>query len=357
MTDETLLTAAECAQRLGLTTKALRVYEDRGLIAPRRTEKNWRLYGSGEIARLNEILMLQQLGLTLSRIGQVLSGQPTDLGDFLKVQEETLRARHARIGQSLALVHSLQSKQASGEVLSLDDMIKLAKETVMTPSEDDALAWKRYEQSRPRTAVPIDPHRLVEYPGSYAMEDGSLVAISVKVDALYLQLIGQPEALFQPEAEDAFFTTVVAAQLTFQRDASGTVTTLTLHQNGYEMLAKKVADDAFKAAKQVIEKRIKDKKPAPGSQSVMREIIDQHINGSVDYDRMTPQLADLAKAQAHLIAAEIERLGQLGTVAFKGVDGHGYDVYDVQFANGRTEWGLSLAENGQINGLYTRDAV
>lgn len=52
-----LLTAAECARRLGLTTRALRVYEARGLIDPQRTEKNWRLYGAREIARLGEILV------------------------------------------------------------------------------------------------------------------------------------------------------------------------------------------------------------------------------------------------------------------------------------------------------------
>ncbi|MCA1444597.1 MerR family transcriptional regulator [Ensifer sp. IC4062] len=46
------LTAAECGERLGLTVR--RLYENRGLISPRRTGKNWRLYGAEEFARLNE---------------------------------------------------------------------------------------------------------------------------------------------------------------------------------------------------------------------------------------------------------------------------------------------------------------
>lgn len=357
MTDETLLTAAECARRLGLTTKALRVYEARGLVEPRRTEKNWRLYGSREIARLNEILMLQQLGLTLSRIGQVLSGQQTDLAEFLAIQEETLRSRQTRIDRSLALVRSLQSNHADGEVLSLDDMIKLAKETLMTPDKDDAIAWKRYEQSRPRTAIPTDSQTLADYRGSYAMEDGSLVAISVQKNELYLQLIGQPEVLFQPEAKDAFFTTLVAAQVTFQRDDAGKVVSLTLHQNGHEMVANRTFEDAFATNKQALEARIAAKTPLPNSEAVMREMIDQHVNGSIDYDRMTKPLADLARTQADMIEAEMERLGAPGAITFKGVDSNGFDIYEVQFANGRTEWGLSLADDGQINGLYTRNAV
>lgn len=44
-----LLSAAECADRLGLTVRALRVYEDRGLIAPRRT---------GEAVSINELTTL-----------------------------------------------------------------------------------------------------------------------------------------------------------------------------------------------------------------------------------------------------------------------------------------------------------
>ena len=36
------LTAAECAVRTGLTVRALRVYEEYGLIAPKRTAGGWR---------------------------------------------------------------------------------------------------------------------------------------------------------------------------------------------------------------------------------------------------------------------------------------------------------------------------
>jgi hypothetical protein len=39
---ELWLTAAECAERTGLTVRALRVYEEYGLIAPQRTLSGWR---------------------------------------------------------------------------------------------------------------------------------------------------------------------------------------------------------------------------------------------------------------------------------------------------------------------------
>jgi DNA-binding transcriptional MerR regulator len=74
-TTETWLAAAECAARTGLTVRALRLYERHGLIAPRRTLKNWRLYGIKDIERLNEIIILKGFGLSLTQIAKLLRGQ------------------------------------------------------------------------------------------------------------------------------------------------------------------------------------------------------------------------------------------------------------------------------------------
>ena len=45
------LNPAEAAQRLGVSAKALRLYEQRGLVAPARTAAGWRAYGPDEMAR------------------------------------------------------------------------------------------------------------------------------------------------------------------------------------------------------------------------------------------------------------------------------------------------------------------
>ncbi|WGM40327.1 MerR family transcriptional regulator [Caulobacter sp. NIBR1757] len=42
---------AEAASRLGVSAKALRLYEQRGLVAPPRTEAGWRAYGPEQMAR------------------------------------------------------------------------------------------------------------------------------------------------------------------------------------------------------------------------------------------------------------------------------------------------------------------
>ncbi|OCP38248.1 MerR family transcriptional regulator [Ensifer sp. LC163] len=143
-----LLSAAECADRLGLTVRALRVYEDRGLIAPRRTEKNWRLYGGAEIARLTEILALKRLGLSLTRITILLAGAAPDLGQTLTIQQSALVDLRDRVEHSLSLIGAALQKISSGQAVSINELITLAKETKMTDLSPDTVAWRRYSAAR-----------------------------------------------------------------------------------------------------------------------------------------------------------------------------------------------------------------
>src|ERR1700691_1095019 len=98
--------AAECARRTGVTVRALRVYERHGLIEPMRSPKGWRCYGSKELARVNAIMTLKALGLTLVRIRAVLSGTSPPLTQVLQMQLGMWRARQVSGGQGLGLGHA-----------------------------------------------------------------------------------------------------------------------------------------------------------------------------------------------------------------------------------------------------------
>lgn len=69
------MTAGDAARRLGISAKALRIYESRGLLAPDRRQAGWRNYGAEEIKRAAEIVALRRLGLGLSEIAALLSGK------------------------------------------------------------------------------------------------------------------------------------------------------------------------------------------------------------------------------------------------------------------------------------------
>jgi MerR family transcriptional regulator, thiopeptide resistance regulator len=129
------LTPAETARRFGISIKALRLYESHGLLTPLRkpagsTGSGWRSYGPDQITRLHQILALKSLGFALARIGALLKG-PDTLKAVLALQEQTLARDYARLARALTLVQAAQAKLNTGQVLSIDDLANLTKETSM----------------------------------------------------------------------------------------------------------------------------------------------------------------------------------------------------------------------------------
>lgn len=69
--DMTLIPIGQAAAQLGLTTSALRYYDDRGLVSPVR-RRGQRMYGPDELRRLAFIKITQHLGLSLQTAAAVL---------------------------------------------------------------------------------------------------------------------------------------------------------------------------------------------------------------------------------------------------------------------------------------------
>ena len=129
----------ETAERLGVSVKALRVYERRGMVTPLRTAAGWRTYGPEEIARLHQILALKSLGLPLVRIAELLANKPVALERLLALQEKALSEQRGRLDQALRLIRSARVKLKAGEQLSIDDLATLSKETTMSDQEMKAV--------------------------------------------------------------------------------------------------------------------------------------------------------------------------------------------------------------------------
>ncbi|MCQ1855357.1 MerR family transcriptional regulator [Neorhizobium galegae] len=350
--EETWLTAAQCAKRIGLTVRALRLYEQTGLIRPRRTGKNWRLYGVNEIARLNEILTLKRLGLSLQHIARLLAGQAADLDRMLSTQNLALQDQLARTQHSLAIVDALRAKNAAGVLLSVDDLLKLAKDTNMTDTSSEAIAWRRYEQARPRTEQKIDPALYTEYEGSYLL--GRLVYVFTLIDGrLFSRLPGQPELEIFPEDVDRFFYKAVQAQLTFTRNDAGIVSGLILHQDGLEQVATRVDKSVALALEEALAQRIGENRPVENGAVLLREVIED-LRFEPSFKLLTAPLSNLAREQSSTIKANLARMGALENVTFKKVTKEGWDLYDVGFENGHLWWSFVLDEDGRFSGLFYR---
>jgi len=125
------LSPTETARRFGVTIKALRLYEQRGLLSPLRSKTGWRTYGPDQVARLHQILALKRLGLSLASIGQLMASSDM-LETVLFLQDQALVRESRRIARGLALVRAARAKLKAGEALSIDDLATLSKETSMT---------------------------------------------------------------------------------------------------------------------------------------------------------------------------------------------------------------------------------
>lgn len=118
---------AEVCRMTGLTSRALRFYEARGLVKPLRTGSGRRLYGPGEIARLNAVVALKRAGFPLARITTLLGGRAVDLGRLVGAQLQEIEARAIEIAEARALLLSVQSRIDRGEPIDVATLCSLIR--------------------------------------------------------------------------------------------------------------------------------------------------------------------------------------------------------------------------------------
>ena len=131
-TDETLDTAAdatpsysigELAREFGLTTRAIRFYEDCGLLAPERAGRN-RIYTGRDRARLTLTLRGKRLGLKLAEVKELVdmyeshghSGQgrsEPQLRRFLEVLARQRAQLEERLGELRSTLDEVLAQQAT----------------------------------------------------------------------------------------------------------------------------------------------------------------------------------------------------------------------------------------------------
>ena len=90
------------------------------------------------------------------------------------------------------------------------------------------------------TEVAVSPAVLAAYPGTYQIAPTFSLVVTLDGPSLSVQATGQPKFPLFAESETRFFLKVVDAQLTFEKDAGGKVTAVTLTQGGASQRAARV---------------------------------------------------------------------------------------------------------------------
>ncbi|MEO9970021.1 MAG: MerR family transcriptional regulator [Hyphomonadaceae bacterium] len=144
-------TAKQTGDLMGLSVKALRLYETRGLVSPGRTSAGWRVYGPDEFARLHKVQTLKSIGFSLAEIASLIEGG-VELAAILETQTKALARQQERLSHARHVVAKAQARLRDGHILSTDDLINLTQETDMSEFEwteaHEALAARHYTKDQ-----------------------------------------------------------------------------------------------------------------------------------------------------------------------------------------------------------------
>jgi DNA-binding transcriptional MerR regulator len=118
----TELSIQDVARAAGTTSRTLRHYGQLGLLEPSRVGTNgYRYYDEQALVRLQRILLLRDLGLSLPSIAEVLDGEQ-DSAAALRAHLEWLEQERVRIGRQIESVRTTLRKVEGGEQLMADEM-------------------------------------------------------------------------------------------------------------------------------------------------------------------------------------------------------------------------------------------
>ena len=118
---------SELSQEFNVTTRAIRFYEDEGLLEPHRQGRQ-RVYSSRDRVRLKLILRGKRLGFSLSEIGDIIDmydSEPGEVGQLqyfiekISVRRKTLKQQRDDIEVTLKELDSIE-KQCLKSMTHLD---------------------------------------------------------------------------------------------------------------------------------------------------------------------------------------------------------------------------------------------
>jgi DNA-binding transcriptional MerR regulator len=130
----------DVARRTGLTSRALRFYEARGLLKPLRTHSGRRLYGRCELERIQQILALKRAGLSLAQIGKLTAPDNLDLAAIVDAQLQLIEERKAELDEARSLLLSVKSRIDRGEPVDAATFCSLIRQGDRIMEAED---WKK----------------------------------------------------------------------------------------------------------------------------------------------------------------------------------------------------------------------
>jgi len=141
---ERALTIGEVATRSGVSRRALRLYEARGIVPkPRRTQAGYRVYDADVLGILHFVTQARRLGLTLKEIGHIIDLRCAKPGPCVHVR--------ALLLQKLTELDSLRREVK--KILNTWDASSARRGVVCQHIEGGRLPWTKSHSAQPARLV------------------------------------------------------------------------------------------------------------------------------------------------------------------------------------------------------------
>jgi len=90
--------------------------------------------------------------------------------------------------------------------------------------------------------------------------------------------------------------------------------------------------------------------PTAGTEAALRTLVAGLASGSPDYDKLSPQFAEVVRRDLPMTHRLFSSMGELKSVGFRGRGAMGDDVYNLVFANGGVRMSAALDADGRMTG-------
>lgn len=124
-----LLTIGELAERVGVATSALRYYEEVGLLEPTERRAGRRHYHGSAVEVVGTILLLRDVGFTITEIGQLYSTRADRA-----VQRTLLRRKLEELSRKAAKIDIARQALEHGLNCPAPDIITCPNATARPPT-------------------------------------------------------------------------------------------------------------------------------------------------------------------------------------------------------------------------------
>lgn len=136
---EKKMTSGEMAKKAGVSQKAIRLYDEKGLLKPTEySEGNYRLYDTAALQILEKIVALKQIGFSLEEIRDNLkSGEASDIKSALEIQLQRMEEKKYQLEKT---TDAIKRTLARKENLDWDDVAEIVQ-YVSTDQSADERHW------------------------------------------------------------------------------------------------------------------------------------------------------------------------------------------------------------------------